>query len=70
MTHFLFNLTLFDKMLAYKEMLIHIFEKYNEPNLYFTYTKCKQNYNFVYRLYTTNVSSGQRKKAVHFCFSM
>ena len=57
-------------MLVYKEMLIHIFEKYNEPNLYFTYTKCKQNHNFVYHLHTTNVSSGQRKKAVHFCFSM
>lgn len=62
MTHFWFNLTLFDKMLVYKEMLIHIFEKYNEPNLYFTYTKYKQNHNFVYHLYTINVSSGQRKK--------
>lgn len=49
-------------MLVYNEMLIHIFEKYNEPNLYFTYTKCKPNHNFLYHLHTINVSSGQRKK--------
>lgn len=62
MTHFWFDLILFDKMLVYNEMLIHIFGKYNELNLYFTYTKYKQNHNFVYLLHTTNVSSGQRKK--------